>query len=148
MKLKKIIMVIGLAIILAGCNKSASTLDIKKASTSLDEKYQNMALMSDKELEGIYNQDTTLMEEYIIKSSENQNGNFYALIKVKPENKDKVKNNMDEMFSILENQSSLYSPEAVNLIKNKLATSVGDYLIYIVSENNEKMYNVVKEYIN
>lgn len=148
MKLKKIIMVIGLAIILAGCNKSASTLDMKKASTSLDEKYQNMALMSDKELEGIYNQDTTLMEEYIIKSSENQNGNFYALIKVKPENKDKVKNNMDEMFSILENQSSLYSPEAVNLIKNKLATSVGDYLIYIVSENNEEMYNVVKEYIN
>lgn len=148
MKLKKIIMVIGLAIILAGCNKSASTLDMKKASTSLDEKYQNMALMSDKELEGIYNQDTTLMEEYIIKSSENQNGNFYALIKVKPENKEKVKNNMDEMFSILENQSSLYSPEAVNLIKNKLATSVGDYLIYIVSENNEEMYNVVKEYIN
>lgn len=148
MKLKKIIMVIGLAIILAGCNKSASTLDMKKASTSLDEKYQNMALMSDKELEGIYNQDTTLMEEYIIKSSENQNGNFYALIKVKSENKEKVKNNMDEMFSILENQSSLYSPEAVNLIKNKLATSVGDYLIYIVSENNEEMYNVVKEYIN
>ena len=148
MKLKKIIMVIGLAIILAGCNKSASTLDMKKASTSLDEKYQNMALMSDKELEGIYNQDTTLMEEYIIKSSENQDGNFYALIKVKSENKEKVKNNMDEMFSILENQSSLYSPEAVNLIKNKLATSVGDYLIYIVSENNQEMYNVVKEYIN
>lgn len=148
MKLKKIIMVIGLAIILAGCNKSASILDMKGASTSLDEKYQNMALMSDKELEGIYNQDTTLMEEYIIKASENQNGNFYALIKVKSENKEKVKNNMDEMFSILENQSSLYSPEAVNLIKNKLATSVGDYLIYIVSENNEEMYNVVKEYIN
>ena len=148
MKLKKIIMVIGLAIILAGCNKSVSTLDMKGASTSLDEKYQNMALMSDKELEGIYNQDTTLMEEYIIKSSENQDGNFYALIKVKSENKEKVKNNMDEMFSILENQSSLYSPEAVNLIKNKLATSVGDYLIYIVSENNQEMYNVVKEYIN
>ena len=148
MKLKKIIMVIGLAIILAGCNKSASTLDMKKASTSLDEKYQNMALMSEKELEGIYNQDITLMEEYIIKSSENQDGNFYALIKVKSENKEKVKNNMDEMFSILENQSSLYSPEAVNLIKNKLVTSVGDYLIYIVSENNEEMYNVVKEYIN
>ena len=70
MKLKKIIMVIGLAIILAGCNKSASTLDMKGASTSLDEKYQNMALMSEKELEGIYNQDITLMEEYIIKSSE------------------------------------------------------------------------------
>lgn len=148
MKFKKIIMVIGLAIILAGCNKSASILDMKGASTSLDEKYQNMALMSDKELEGIYNQDTTLMEEYIIKASENQNGNFYALIKVKSENKEKFKNNMDEMFSILENQSSLYSPEAVNLIKNKLATSVGDYLIYIVSENNEEMYNVVKEYIN
>lgn len=148
MKLKKIIIVIGLAIILAGCNKSASTLDMKGASISLDEKYQNMALMSDKELEGIYNQDITLMEEYIIKASENQNGNFYALIKVKSENKEKVKNNMDEMFSILENQSSLYSPEAVNLIKNKLATSVGDYLIFIVSENNEEMYNVVKEYIN
>lgn len=148
MKLKKIIMVIGLAIILAGCNKSVSTLDMKGASTSLDKKYQNMALMSEKELEGIYNQDITLMEEYIIKSSENQDGNFYALIKVKSENKEKVKNNMNEMFSILENQSSLYSPEAVNLIKNKLATSVGDYLIYIVSENNEEMYNVVKEYIN
>ena len=36
MKLKKIIMVIGLAIILAGCNKSASTLDMKGASNYLD----------------------------------------------------------------------------------------------------------------
>ena len=99
MKLKKIIMVIGLAIILAGCNKSASTLDMKGASTSLDEKYQNMALMSEKELEGIYNQDTTLMEEYIIKSSENQDGNFYALIKVKSENKEIYTGSRDDLIT-------------------------------------------------
>lgn len=147
MKFKKIVMILSL-VILFGCGKSASSLDINGASKSLDEKYQNMAVMSEKELEGIYNLDVDLMEEYIIKSSENQNGNFYALIKVKADNKDAVKNSMDEMFSILENQSSLYSPQAVDLIKNKLFTSVGDYLIYIVSSDNNKMYDVVKEYIN
>ena len=55
---------------------------------------------------------------------------------------------MKNMFSILENQSNLYSPEAVKLLKNRLETSVGNYLIYIVSDNNNAYYDVLKGFIN
>ena len=54
---------------------------------------------------------------------------------------------MQKMFGIMSEQSNLYSPEAVDLINNRLETSVGDYLIYIISNDNDKYYDILKGYI-
>ena len=76
------------------------------------------------------------------------NGNFYAILKVSDKNMDTVRDQMNNLFSVLESQSNLYSPDAVKLIKNHLETEVGNYLIYIVSEDNNAMYEIIKGYIS
>jgi len=149
--MKKVLIILPiLLLLLCGCasNNNITNLDLEGASTALDAKYDNMSDMDINELKVIYGLDVSLTEEYKIKSSALANGNFYAIIKVSNENKNKIKDQMGDMFSILEKQSNLYSPDAVNLIKNHLETSVGNYLIYIVSENNNEYYEIVKGYIN
>ena len=141
--MKKVLIALFAVVLLCGCsNNNVTNLDINKASSSLDSKYQNMQTMNKDQL------DTNLFEEYTIKSSSSANGDFYAIIKVKDENKKQVQDKMNNMFKILENQSNLYSPEAVSKIKNRLSTSVGNYLIYIISNDNNSYYEIVKGFIN
>ena len=147
--MKKILVIMFSLLILSGCkSNSISNLDMKGAESALDNKYSNMISMEKSELEAIYSLDTSKFEDYIIKSSTLGNGNFYAIIKVSDSNKKDVQNQMENMFKILVNQSNLYSPEAVNLLKNRLQTSIGNYLIYIVSDDNNAYYEIVKEYID
>ena len=129
-----------------GGNSNLTSVDINGASIALDEKLGNMSSVNEDELESIYQIDTNLMEEYVIKASDIANGNLYAIILVSEENKTEVKNQMTNYFDILVEQNVLYSPEAVNLLKNYLETSIGDYLIYISSEDNQATYNIIKEY--
>ena len=147
--MKKFLLAIIALTLFCGCtNNNMTNLDINGASKSLDNKYQNMQTMNKDELEVIYGLNLNEFEDYIIKSSSSANGDFYAIIKVKDENKKQVQDKMNDMFKVLENQSNLYSPEAVSKLKNRLSTSVGNYLIYIVSDDNNSFYEVVKGFIN
>lgn len=148
--MKKIYIILTLILLLVtGCGgDNASTIDLKKASEALDKKYTEMVSFTDSELESIYGLDLSIFEEYVIKSSSKTNGDFYAIIKVDSQNKNDAKSAMDGLFAVLEKQSNLYSPEAVEILNNKLSTSVGDYLIYIASSDNDEYYNEIKEYIS
>lgn len=148
--MKKIIIVCLMVLLLGGCASSSNmtNLDIEGASKALDQEYTNMTDMDKDELSIVYGLDVSLLEEYEIKSSQLMNGNFYAILKVNDKNKDEVVEQMSNLFDVLESQSNLYSPEAVKLIENHLETSVGNCLIYIVSEDNEAMYEIIKGYIS
>ena len=149
--MKKIIICLMGILLLTGCSNSntstGNTLDSKKASASLDTEMKDMVALEDKELEAIYGLDLSLMDEYTIKSNSNRNGYIYAIIKVSDKNKDEVKKQMDNLFETLKTQSNLYSPEAVEILDNKVQTSVGDYLVYIAYKDTDKAYGLVKENI-
>ena len=137
-------------LLLCGCGGSkgsANELDMKSASKALDEAYTNMIVMDDTQLNVVYGLDLSLLEDYIVKCSSDNNGNFYALLKVSDTNKKEVKAQMDNLFAVLETQSSMYTPEAVALIKNHLETSVGSYLIYIVGNDTKALYEKIKDFI-
>ncbi len=148
--MKKIIVICLMVLLLTGCGSSSSmvSLDIEGASKALDTEFTKMVDMDKDELSVVYGLDVSLLEEYEIKCSQLMNGNFYAIIKVSDANKDKVVEQMDNLFDVLESQSNLYSPEAVKLIQNHLETKVGNYYIYIVSEDNQAMYDAIKGYIS
>lgn len=148
--MKKFLVLCLMVLFVGGCGSkdNLTNIDISQASVKLDEKYTNMVDMDDKELSIVYGLDVSLLEEYEIKSSQLLNGNFYAILKVSDKNMDTVRDQMDNLFSVLESQSNLYSPDAVKLIKNHLETEVGNYLIYIVSEDNNAMYEIIKGYIS
>lgn len=146
--MKKFIIVLIGMVLLTGCSgNSGKTLNIDKASNSLDKEMKNMVVLEDKELEAIYGLDLSLIDKYVIKSSSNRNGYLYALIKVSDKNKDKVKEQMSNLFETLETQSNLYSPEAVRVLENRVETSIGNYLIYLSYEDTDKAYELVKENI-
>ena len=148
--MKKVLIICLMILFIGGCGnkENLTNLDIAQASVKLDEKYTNMMDMDDKELSIVYGLDVSLLEEYEIKCSQLMNGNFYAILKVSDKNMDTVRDQMNNLFDVLESQSNLYSPDAVKLIQNHLETSVGNYLIYIVSEDNNAMYEIIKGYIN
>jgi uncharacterized protein YceK len=146
--MKKVLILFVLLFLVTGCGKeSVTNLDLKKASEEVASIYTNMEDMDKDELKAIYGLDVSLLDEYEVKSSSLSNGYFYAILKVDDKNTKEVKKQMDNLFKVLENQSDLYSPEAVKLIKNRLETSIGNYLIYIVSEDNDAMYDVIKGYV-
>ena len=135
-------------VLLCSCgNSAADKLDAASASKALDSYYTNMVTLDDTQLEVIYGLDLSLLEEYYIKYSNENNGDFYAIIKTDSKNKNEVKSQMNNMFDVLQTQNSLYTPESVALIKNHLETSVGDYLIYLVGQDTNAIYNVVKDHI-
>ena len=146
MKKFLLMMMVMFGITACGGNNNLTTVDINAASNALDASLGNMSSVNEDELESIYQIDTSLMEEYVIKASDTANGNLYALILVNEDNKAEVKKQMSNYFDILIEQNVLYSPEAVNLLENYLETSIGNYLIYISSTDNEASYDIVKEY--
>ena len=148
--MKKIIICLIGILLLTGCGTSSNseaTLDMNAASKSLDAEMKDMVSMEDRELEAIYGIDLCLMDEYVIKSNSNKDGSVYAIIKVSDKNKDEVKKQMDNFFETLESQSSLYSPEAVGILEDRVQTSVGNYLIYLSYKDTDKAYDLVKENI-
>ena len=148
--MKKVLSVLLVLLVLCGCGSKDSeitNLDYEKTITDLDNSYSNMVELSADELSLVYGLEVSNCEKYMIKSSTLANGDFYAILKVSKDNTSAVKSQMQNLFATLESQSNLYSPDAVNLIKNRLETTIGDYLIYLVGKDTNALYEIVKNNI-
>ena len=67
----------------------------------------------------------------------------YMVVKPADGKKNEVKDALDNYMVALEEQWSTYLPEQYELVKNRLYQEYGDYLIYIVSSNNDLVYNTI-----
>lgn len=67
----------------------------------------------------------------------------YMVVKPADGKKNEVKEALDNYMIALEEQWSTYLPEQYELVKNRLYKEYGDYLIYIVSSNNDLVYNTI-----
>ena len=67
----------------------------------------------------------------------------YMVVKPADGKKNEVKDALDNYMVALEEQWSTYLPEQYELVKNRLYKEYGDYLIYIVSSNNDLVYNTI-----
>lgn len=98
---------------------------------------------TDEELESMLSIDPSDIEEYVVKvPMMSADSKMYAIIKPVEGSEDKVKEAMDKYFTSLE-ENTMY-PENVELIKNRKESTVGDYLVYIVSSDNDLVFNTIK----
>ena len=67
----------------------------------------------------------------------------YMVVKPEDGKKNEVKEVLDNYMVALEEQWSTYLPAQHELVKNRMYKEYGDYLIYIVSENNELIYDTI-----
>ena len=69
----------------------------------------------------------------------------YIIVKPSEGNKKAVKEKIDEYMANLETQWETYLPAQYELVKNRLEKELGDYLVYIVSIDNDLVYKTIKD---
>lgn len=73
------------------------------------------------------------------------NSSQFLIIKPSKGHEKDVKEKVNEYFEKLEEQWKNYLPAQYDLVVNRKETKLGEYLIYIVSDNNEVIYNTIKK---
>ncbi|MBE6144666.1 MAG: DUF4358 domain-containing protein [Firmicutes bacterium] len=135
--MKRVLIVLISLFMITGCGGSdIQELDIAKASNTIEESLKDMEVVSEESLKDIYAVDTSLFTSFVIK--QNMEGEMYAIILTS--NKTMSKENMEAYFNKVRDYNVAYSPEQVKLIDNRLEKEIGNYLIYIVSEDSDKIY--------
>lgn len=137
--MKKIILMLMIGFMLVGCGSNMSSIDIDKTEDVIEKTLKNMTVIEDGTLTDVYGLDLSKMEEYVIK--QNTDGDLYAIIKTNDKNL--VKNDMDNYFDKIKQFNTAYSPERLEILEDRLEKEIGDYLIYIVASDAQDIYNEI-----
>lgn len=98
---------------------------------------QEAAQLDEAELKDVYGIDTSLLQEYIILMDKKWN---FCMLLVPAEGKSNdVKNMMSTALTQLSQQLELYEPDQCQVVKDRLETLRGNYLIYVASPDNDKI---------
>lgn len=88
--------------------------------------------------------DPSTVSEYAIKQPAMiTSSTTYMVVKPAEGKKAEVKAALDNYMVALENQWATYLPDQYELVKNRMYKEYGDYLIYIVSSDNDAIYNTI-----
>ena len=151
--MKKILLsILVLTLFLTGCG-SDKKLNLDKIKTKLESlEYNNQLIFSDNQyydldkLERKYDLDTSEIKEYIVSMHKNEaNSNLYIIASYK-NSKDKLKKELDKLIELEKSSfSNGYFPKELQKVENYYYKEYDKYLIYIVSDNNEFVYNKIIE---
>ena len=135
--MKKLALFLFMFLFLVGCGKSEKQLDMVASKGAIEKRLSGMVAIPDSTLEDAYGLNLKNMEEYAFK--QNEDGDLYAIIKTSK--KTEVKNEMKSYFEKVKDFNASYSPERLEILENRLEKELGNYLIYIVAENSNSIYN-------
>lgn len=101
--------------------------------------------IDDEMLTSKFNIATSDVEEYIGKlPGMNINANMYLIIKPKDGKKQVIKDAMADYMKKLEDTFRNYSAGQAEIVEGRMEKELGGYLIYIVSRDNDTVYNIIK----
>ena len=144
---KRLITIVALLLIVTvtGCQKENITeLNITSTSQVIEKNLKDMETIEEDTLKNVYSLDLTNIEEYVVK--QNENGDLYAILKVK--DIQKAKENMNDYFEKVKQFNQSYSPERLKILENRVEKQIGNYLIYIVAGDANNIYNEVINNMN
>ena len=144
--------------VLSGCGSSETpssrkTLDINTAKSSISSlkigdtsPFSDESNINNSDSIETYGLDTSLLEEYAIYlPSAVVNASMYIIAKPKNGEESVVKYQIKDLFEKYYNAYNGYYPKEAKLIENRMEKKLNGYLIYIVSSDNDKVYNTIKE---
>lgn len=156
--MKKIMLLILGMFLMVGCSNSETStvnekLDMKKIESNLQslvvndtKPYSDKDSVNDLDLIKGYGIDVDLLEEYTIYISSNvEDPSMYMVIKPTEGKESVVKYQIDDMFDKYLSAYKGYYPEIASMIEEKMEKEYGNYLIYIVSNDNKTVYNKIIE---
>ncbi len=156
-KIKNILIIIICIIALSGCGTQQEsdnkTLDLNSVKTNLatlaienEEPFSQKDNINNSDSIETYGLDVTLLDEYVIYlPSAVVDASMYIIAKPKEGESSVVKYQIKDLFEKYYNAYNGYYPKQAKLIENRMEKELNGYLIYIVSEDNDKVYNKIKE---
>ncbi len=141
--MKKIFLVI-MMLFLVGCEKQS--LDLNKINNIVKADIKDSMKLSNSEIEGIYNIDTSVFKNatiYVDKNSESSN--VYAIFEAKSD----YDSALLEAEYFMEQYKKAWDNDVLkeesNKIKNGKSLEYEDYIIYVVSDNANEALDKIKE---
>ena len=131
------VLMVAMLMFVTGCgNNDISELNVEETKKIIEQDLKDMKDVSEDSLEDVYGLNLDLMEVHVIK--ENTSGDLYAIIKTTDKNQ--TKKDMENYFEKVKTFNANYSPERLQILEDRVEKEIGDYLIYIVAENADAIY--------
>lgn len=107
--------------------------------------FQSLIEIKKADLENLLNVKESWVEESLVMNSAVMiNANQYIIIKPVKDKYEDVKKAIENYMAELEKQWKNYLPDQYDLVKNRKVEKFGDYLIYIISNDNEAVYKKIE----
>ena len=151
--MKKILILLFTCLFLTGCGNKEVKLDFNTIKNELNALTINEELVfndlqetSYEDLWNIHGIDAQLTEEiHFMTSTDGIDANMYIIALPKEGKEKELKEQINTFFEVFQLQADMYNPDNAALIKNRMEEKVGNYLIYIVSNNNSKVLEIIKK---
>ena len=131
------VLMVAMLMLVTGCgNNDIAELNVDETKKIIEQDLKDMKDVSEDSLEDVYGLNLDLMEVHVIK--ENTSGDLYAIIKTTDKNQ--TKKDMENYFEKVKTFNANYSPERLEILEDRVEKEIGDYLIYIVAENADEIY--------
>lgn len=131
------VLMVAMLMFVTGCgNNDIFELNVDETKKIIEQDLNDMKDVSEDSLEDVYGLNLDLMEVHVIK--ENTSGDLYAIIKTTDKNQ--TKKDMENYFEKVKTFNANYSPERLQILEDRVEKEIGDYLIYIVAENADEIY--------
>ena len=159
-KLKSVLLIMVVALLLVGCGSEGEKEDTSKTFDKSVAKEKISALkfndieftFTDSESIGnvdalkVYGVDKDLFEDYMVYLSNNiTDPSMYLIVKPKDDKKSVVKYQIKDMFEKYYNSYSNYYPKEAKMIEDRLEKEYNGYLIYVVSYDNNSVYQAIQD---
>ena len=150
-------MLTAILLIFTGCGEKNIELDLEKVEIELNsleieedgEKsklFENSVQMDKEKLEEKYGMNTSVFEEILVSTSEQlDTASMYAIFLPKEDKIEKAEEEMKNFFEKYDQAWIMgYFPEEELLVENRLEETYGNYYIYIISKDNDKAFDKIK----
>ncbi|MBE6144380.1 MAG: DUF4358 domain-containing protein [Firmicutes bacterium] len=156
MKLKKILLSLTMLFIFTGCGTEVE-LDLDKLETKLNnltyvenkeevKLFEDNIEVDDEKLEDKYGMNTEIFDEILISTSKNlDTASMYAIFLPEEGYIEECEQEINNFFEKYEQAWMMgYFPEEEKLVKNRSSEKYGNYYIYVISKDNDKVIETIK----
>ena len=140
--MKKLIVLIISILVITGC--SSKSLNYDNIYKNLSSEYEGFAKMDTETLEGVYGVDTSTLKSYLVVTSKDKvDSRMYAIFETDNEEGKEEANYFMDIYQ--DSWLTGYFPEQEKLVKKYKKEEYGNYIIFVVNEDTQKIIEEIKK---